>query len=90
MKKNQFIALFIVIHVGFIFLQIHKHMQFIKQSFLKQKNERLLAQLEQQHEDLTNRWYGLQNRTEIKNYAHNVLKLKPISLSQLKRLPHDE
>ncbi len=90
MKKGKFLTLFIVTHVGFIFLQIHKHMQFIKHSFLKQKNERLLAQLEQQKQELTNQWYGIQNKSDIKKYALDTLKMQPIKLSQLKRLDHDK
>lgn len=90
MKKGRFLTLFIMTHVGFIFLQIHKHMQFIKQSFVKQKNERILAQLEQHKQELTNQWYGLQNKSDIKKYALETLHMQPVKLSQLKRLNHDK
>ncbi len=90
MKKTAFLTLFIATNISFIFFHIHKHMHFIKQSFRKQRNDRLLAQLEQKKQELTNQLYALQNRTAVKTFAQEKLSLKPILLTQVKRFNHDE
>ncbi len=89
MKKNLFISLFVATNIGFFFLQIRKQMHFIKESFRKQKNERILAKLEQKEQDISNRLYMAQNKTDIKEYAHGTLHMIPVQLTQLKKLPHD-
>lgn len=89
MKKVAFFTLFVTTNICFIFLHIYKHMTFIQQSFRKQRNDRMLAQLEQQKQDLTNQLYALQNRNTIKTFAQEELRLKPVSLSQLKRFSYD-
>ena len=89
MKKTFFIALFISTHISFLFLHIHKQMQFIKQSFAKQTNEQLLAKIKQEKQAKQNELYALQNKKEIKTYAEKKLALKPVSMTQLRRLPHE-
>ncbi len=89
MKKTIFITLFIVTHIGFLFLQIQKQMESVKESFRKQKNERTLTQLEQEKQALTNTLQSLQNKQEIKEFAQKKLHLQPISLTQIKRLSDD-
>lgn len=85
MKRYSFFTLFIVLHLGFIFLQIHKHMRFIKESFSKQKNERLLANLTQQKQDLLNQLYAKKSRASIKQFAKNK-GLKSLKLARVKRI----
>ena len=65
-------------------------MQFIKQSFRKQKNERLLAQLKQEKQALTNQLYMVQNRSDITQFAQKELNMTPMRLSQIKRIHHDK
>lgn len=89
MKKGTVLTTFIALHVGFIFLQIHKHMYFIRQSFEKQKNERILAQMIKHKQELQNKLYALQNKSDIKQFAQEKLGMKTASLSQIKRLNHD-
>lgn len=67
---------------------MRKQMLFIKESYRKQKNERLFARLEQQRQELTNKLCTAQSRTEIKSYAETTLHMRTAQLSQLKRLPH--
>ncbi len=90
MKKSFFITLFIVTHIGFLFLQIQKQMESIKESFRKQKNERTLTQLEQKKQALINELQLLQNKQEIKKYAQTTLKLHPVTLTQMQRLADDK
>ena len=90
MKKTVFIALFISTHISFLFLHIHKHMQCIKESFSKQKNEQLLANVLQQKQARENELYTLQNKKEIKEHATHALGLKPVTMTQLHRLSHEQ
>lgn len=89
MKKIVFITLFIVTHIGFLLLQIQKQMDSVKESFRKQKNERILTSLEQEKQALLNKLQVLQNKQEIKEYAQNSLHLHPIKLTQIQRLSDD-
>ncbi len=89
MKKVLFLTLFIVTHVGFFFLQIQKQMQFIKESFTRQKQEQLIVQLKQKKQAKLNDLYALQDRQEVQNYAAKELKLKPLRIGQLRRADHD-
>ncbi len=90
MKKTIFITLFIVTHIGFFFLQIQKQMESVRESFTKQKNERTLAQLEQNQQELNNELQVLQDKQDVCTFAQENLKFKPIKLTQLHRLSHDE
>lgn len=87
MRKNMFIATFIVAHVIFIFLQIHKHAQFIKQSYRKQKNEKLHDKLRKEKDILTHQLHSLQRHGTIKSYAQNKLNMVPMHIRQIKRVP---
>jgi hypothetical protein len=89
MKKIIFITLFITTHIGFLFLQIQKQMESVKESFRKQKNERMLTQLEQKKQALTNELQLLQNKPEIKRFAQEKLNLQAINLTQIERLSDD-
>ncbi len=83
MKKNFFILLFIGVHVCFLFLHIHRHMLYMKESFKKQKNEQLTNALKEKKETKTNDLFALQNRKNIQIFAEQELNFKPISLKQL-------
>ena len=89
MKKKAFIVLFFVTHIGFFFLHIHKHMQFIKESFTKQKHEQELAKASQQKQARLNDLYALQNKQDVKTYAAQTLAFKPVKITQLHRLAHE-
>jgi len=89
MKRGLFLATFILTHIGFIFLQIHKHTQFIKQSYRKQKNEHLRDKLQHEQEERMYMLYALQDKPEIKKYAHNKLQMTYIHLDQIKKITDD-
>ena len=90
MKKMVFFTLFIVVHIGFFFLEINKQMQLVKESFNKQKNERTVAALEQKKQALTNELYTLQSKSTVKKYAQDSLGLSPVQLTQIKHLDDKE
>lgn len=90
MNRTFFIYLFIFSHIGFVFLQIHKHTQFIKQTYAKQKNERLLASLQVKKQQLTQELYVAKNHSAIQEFAKNKLNMAPVRLSQIKKVTaHD-
>ena len=86
MKKIQFLALFLAANTLFIFLHIHKHVKFVQHSFAKQRYERQLNELAMQKDTLINKLYAIQDRADIKSFAQNNLKMKPVALNQVKKL----
>ncbi|HEX4068678.1 MAG TPA: hypothetical protein VHX42_01145 [Candidatus Babeliales bacterium] len=87
MKKNSFITLFITAHIVLIFLQIHKHTLFIKNSYNHQECDKKIAALTEKKQTLTQELYALKDRENIKKYAQDKLKMRPYALNQVKRLP---
>lgn len=85
MKKYSFFTVFLFAQLVFVFLQIHKHMQFIKQSFRKQKNERTLVEYTHKKQDLMNQLYAEQSRSDIGQFAKDN-GLQAAKLSQVKRV----
>lgn len=85
-KKNSFITFFITIHIMLIFLQVHKHTLFIKNSYNHQQCEKKLALLQEKKQTLTQELYALKDRENIKKYAQNKLKMRPYTLNQIKKL----
>lgn len=90
MKRSTFIAIFISTHLGFVFLHIHKHTQFVKQTYTKQKNERHLASLEVKKQQLLQELHMAKNHSRIKEFAKTNLNMAPVRLSQIKKVPHHE
>ena len=89
MKRGMILTLFFTAHIGFIFLQIHQYMRFIRQSFAKQKSEKLLVELKKEKQELANQLTALENNAHIKQYALQYLGMKTASLKQIKRLDHE-
>ena len=87
--RRLFFTTFVAIHLIFVFLQIHKQIQFINESYRKQKNEKLYATLLKEKDTLVHSIQTLQNKEFITNYARTHLCMKAIHLKQVKRLHHD-
>jgi hypothetical protein len=77
-------------HVTFIFLQIHKHAQFIQASYRNQKNEQLMAKLSHEKEQRMHKLYALQNKDSIKQYAQRKLAMSSVRLNQIKKISDDK
>lgn len=86
MKKNSFITFFISAHIIFIFLQVHKHTLFIKNSYDHQQCDKKIAALTEKRQTLTQELYALKDRDNIKKYAQNKLNMRPYTLNQVKNL----
>ncbi|MGE0207266.1 MAG: hypothetical protein AB7R69_05460 [Candidatus Babeliales bacterium] len=89
MKAHTFITLFISLHIGFIFLQIHKQSYLVELSYQKQKSEKIKHDLLEKKNNLMQQWYLVHNRAAIKQYAQEELGMKKITLSQIKQMPHE-
>jgi cell division protein FtsL len=87
MKKNFFITIIITVHIILIFLQVHKHTLFIKNSYNHQQCEKKIVALTEKKQILTQELYALKDRESIKKYAQNNLKMRPYALNQVKKLP---
>jgi len=79
-------SLFIITHVFFVFLQVHKHALFIKKSYKKQKNEKLLASLYKKKEQLSHQLYTLKEHNTLKKFAHETLGMDELRVNNIKKL----
>jgi len=86
MKKATFITLFVATNLLFIFVQIHKYSQVVKQSYRKQKNEKQRNELLQKKETLTTQFYELKSRQNVKTFAERELEMRPIAMNQIKKI----
>jgi len=86
MKRSTFIALFVTTHIFFILFQINKHNQIIKLTYQKQKYENQKKELLQKKQELSQQWYQMRKRSEIKKFAKNSLKMGKVKLKQIKKL----
>lgn len=89
MKRSTFIAMFISTNIAFVLLHIHKQSQMIKLSYEKQKIEFEKAELSKQKQELTHQLYTMHDRTQVKQFAANNLTMKPVKISQIKKISHD-
>lgn len=87
MKKNFFITFLIATQVILIFLQVHKHTLFIKNSYNHQQCEKKLAALTDKKQTLTQELHMLKDRDNVKKYAQTQLRMRPYTLNQIKKLP---
>ena len=90
MKKNSFIIFFITAHILLIFLQVHKHTLFVKNSYQHQQCEKKLAALTEKKQTLTQELHALKDRDAIKKYAQTKLNMRPYALNQVKKLQHHD
>jgi hypothetical protein len=90
MHKKYVALIFACTHLIFIFLLIYRHTLYVRASFSLQKNERLIATLQHEKEELTNSLYVLQNHEAIKQFAEQELHMQPLMLSQIVKIDGDE
>lgn len=86
MKKGSLITLFIGVNVLFIFLQIHKHTQFVKYGYMLQECEKQRDVLHTKKQMLMQHLHAHIDRESIKRFAGTKLNMRPIKLSQIKKI----
>lgn len=87
--KRSFLITFVVTNVFLVVLHLHKQSKIIKLSYLKQKNEHEKSNMLKTKQELTHELYTLHDRNSVKKFASNQLNMKPIQISQVKKL-YDE
>jgi hypothetical protein len=90
MPKISFLLVIVGSQLFFVFLLINKSSKFIKESYEKQKLELTKSELLHKKEVLTNQLYAHKNPTLIKKFAQEILKLQPIKINQIKKIPGPE
>ena len=88
-KKYTFLYLFIALNICFIFLYVYKNNSIIALSFEKQKEEKYKDALKEKKNKLLQQLCLMQNKNHVKQFAQNELKMEPISLKQIRTLPHE-
>ena len=87
MKRTLFATFFVVTHVFFIFLELHKHNQCITQSFTNQKDKQELQKLSAHKQQLLHQLHALKDPQDIKLFAQTKLAMQPVRLHHVKKLP---
>jgi cell division protein FtsL len=89
MKRSTFTALFICVNLAFVVAHIHKQSKFIRLSYSKQKGEMEKEKLAKELQTLTLQSQTLHDRAQVRQFASNTLQLKPVKISQIKKIEHD-
>jgi len=90
MKRIPFIAIFLTAQLAMVVLHLNKQSKTIELSYLKQKKEAEKDLLVRQKQSQTHELYTVHDPHVVKQYVQKEpLGLKPITLSQIKRLNHD-
>jgi hypothetical protein len=85
-KRKLFFTTFVAVHLLFVFLQIHKHTQFIHESYRKQRNDRLYTTLLKEKDSLIHKIHTLHNKEYIRQYAQTQLRMTALNLRQIKKV----
>lgn len=86
MKKKLFIFLFIVVHLFFVFSQIHKQSYFIQLSYEQQKYKKLEIELTEKKQQLLYELQLAQNSNHIKKIASQKLGMQKVALEKFKKI----
>lgn len=86
LRKNTLITLIIATHIVYSVLHIHKQTLFIKESYRKQKNEKIKNELDHELRQLTQQLHRLRDYAHIELFARNSLHMRPIQLHHIKKL----
>ncbi len=90
MKKKLFLGFFGSLQVFLIFWQVHKQSKLIQLSYQKQKNEKIVAELNEQKKKLMHEQQTQKNPAAIKKFAHEVLHMEPMKIAAIKKLTQDD
>jgi len=83
---RRFIFFFIA-HCFLLFLQIDRHVKFVQQELQLKKNEQKLADVSLARDQIRMRLCACGDLRTLKNVASEELGLRPVALSQFKKLP---
>jgi len=87
MKRSTFIILFVIINVLLIMLQIYKHSQSIKLSYIKQRHEQEYQNLLQKKQGLLQQLYALKSPSTVKKKVTQELGMQELTFNNIKKIP---
>ena len=89
MKRTYFTTLFIGTNILFVLAHLYKQSLTIKFSYDKQKIELEERDLIKQKQVLSHQLHTIHDRAQVKQFAAQQLSLKPVKISQIKKITHD-
>jgi cell division protein FtsL len=87
MKRSPFILIVIGVNLFFVFFLVYKNSRIVQLSFQKQQHEKTKTALLKERDRLQQQLCVVQNRTAIKQFAKDELKMEKITSRQIKSLP---
>lgn len=87
MGKRTFLITVITCNVFFVLILLHKRHALTESVYTKQRYEHELQLLAKEIHELQHELSALQDRSTVKTYAQTYLRMTPVSLSQLRKLP---
>ncbi len=89
MKRASFFIIFVSFHVAVVGLHIYKHTKRTQLLFEHQRQESFRNDLMAAKQQLVNEAYAHADRKAIKEFAQKQLEMKPIRLSQVKKISRE-
>lgn len=89
MSQRTFLILFILANILLLFVYIHKQNWLIQITYTKQKNEKILADLEHHKKELYNSLQAKKDRSAIRTTAQSELQLQKARLRDIQSLRDD-
>ena len=83
---NLVVAVFVVINLLFIFLQIHKQSQLVKISYSRQRLEKEQMLLNKKRNELVHQLHLQQSSKVVKKYANKQLGLRNTNVTQIHKI----
>ncbi|BDC34229.1 hypothetical protein Noda2021_01870 [Candidatus Dependentiae bacterium Noda2021] len=90
MKRFMKISLFIALQCCLVFIYIYQQSNWIKLSYLKQNQDNELKSLKKTKQELLHQLHTLaSNKSAIKKFALNELKMRKMKISQIRKISYD-
>jgi len=83
MTKSNFLTLFILLNIAFLFIKIYQHNQIVKLNYEKQRLENKTIELRKERNKQLITLHKLKNPRRIKKIAQNKLGMQQLRLSQI-------
>lgn len=80
------VAVFVVVNLLFIFLQIHKQSQLVKISYSRQRLEKEQDQLTKKRNEVVHKLHLQQSSSVVKKYATKQLGLRNTNVNQIHKI----
>lgn len=86
MKKKRLLAVFVLVHLGVVALQIYKYTVFASLDEWYYRHQEEHKKLAAHKDELGVQLTALQNKRTIQDFAKNELDMQPITFKQIYRV----